>query len=238
MNEEEIRQEIGNIKEKAKQCLFYIVIGLVSVVFTCFLPLVGSEGDIQSRFPTTVDGWIIWAICNLSTAVLNVLIYVCYMKQGHLNVQNDPYYKEGMTTLNKVKFQKKKEPLSPKQWTRKQVGTKGVILFLSTLGSLVGLTNAVLRWNLELFLIYLIDVIMANVFGIIQMKKTELYWTTEFVEYAHFVYNKQEEEEKGKQKESKKTISSKTLNKAKGGPKNERNKKVSKHSGTSRKEQK
>lgn len=236
MNEEDIRQKLSETKEKAKQCLFYIVIGLVSVVFTCFLPLVGSEGDLQSRFPTTAEGWIVWSICNLSTAVLNVLIYICYMKQGHLNIKNDKLYLEGLSILEKVKVQKSKKPLSPQQWTKRQVGTKGVIIFFTTLGSLVGLTNAILRWNVELFLVYFVAVIMANVAGIIQMKKTELYWTTEFVDYARYVYNKQVEEEKAHE-EAKKPVSSKTLNKSNGGPKNgSRKQRVSKHSRTSRKE--
>lgn len=222
------QEQIASVKEKAKRYLYYIIIGLVSVVFVVFLPFVGSEGDIVSRFPTTTTGWFVWVISNVTTAILNVVIYICFMEQGELNSKEDPKYKEANELLSKVEALKKKEPRSPKQWKKRQYSTKGVITFCSTLMSLIGLSNAILRWDYTIFLVYLAAIIMGLVFGLIQMKKAELYWTDEFNQYAHFIYNKQEEERKIKEAEARK----KAQEERKNGKQT-----VSKHSRTSRKKQ-
>lgn len=206
-------------KEKAKQYLYYIIIGLVSVVFTSFLPMVGSGGDIVSHFPTTAIGWLIWCIRTLSTAVLNIVIFYCFMEQAVLNVKDDPQYQEACEILNRCKSTKRKDPRSPKAWKKTEYSKKGTIIFLSTAIALVGLENMFLEWNLSLFLSYVFTILMGLLFGVLQMKKAELYWTVEFNEYAHFV----EEKEKLEEEEDKKNVS--------------RKKDVSKHSRTSRKKQ-
>ena len=218
--------DTAEYKIKAKQYLYYIIIGLVSVVFTCFLPMVGSEGDIVSHFPTTAVGWLIWAIRTLSTAVLNIVIFYCFMEQAIVNVKDDPKYKEANEILDRCKSTKRKNPRSPKVWKKTEYSKKGTVIFLSTAIALVGLENMLLSWNLALFLSYIFTILMGLLFGVLQMKKAELYWTEEFNEYAHFVeaQEKLQEEEKQKElKEDKKNVS--------------RKKSVSKHSRTSRKEQ-
>lgn len=229
MNEElkELQEGFADFKQNARQYLYYIIIGLVSVVFTVFLPLVGSEGDLASKFPTTAAGWLVWVVTNLTTSVLNCVIYYCLMEQGHLNVKEHPKYLEAEKILEKVESVKRKNPRSPKQWKKKEYTVKGVIVFCSTLLSFIGLTNMILRWDIEIFLVYLFAIIVAIAFGLIQMKKAELYWTDEYNEYAHFMFNKQEEERKLKAANERKPEEVK---------KNVRKKTVSKHSRTSRKE--
>lgn len=216
------------IKEKAKRYLYYIIIGLVSIVFVVFLPFVGSEGDIVSRFPTTTTGWIVWAISNVTTAILNVVIYICFMEQGELNSKDDPKYIEANQILEKVESVKKKKPLSPKEWKKRQYSTKGVITFCSTLMSLIGLSNAILRWDYTIFLVYLAAIVIGIVFGLMQMKKSELYWTDEFNQYARFMLNKQEEERKIKEAEAQKKAQEEKKNAGK-------KQNISKHPRTSRK---
>lgn len=217
--------DTAQIKVKAKQYLYYIIIGLVSVVFTCFLPMVGSEGDIVSHFPTSAVGWLIWCIRTLSTAVLNIVIFYCFMEQAIVNVKDDPKYKEANAILDCCKSTKRKNPRSPKVWKKTEYSKKGTVIFLSTAIALVGLENMLLSWNLALFLSYIFTILMGLLFGVLQMKKAELYWTEEFNEYAHFVEAQEKLEEKEQEKiepkEDKKNVS--------------RKKNLSKHSRTSRK---
>lgn len=199
--------EETNYKLKAKQYLYYIIIGLVSVVFTCFLPMVGSEGDIQSHFPTTPAGWLIWSIRTLSTAVLNIVIFYCFMEQAIINVKDDPKYKEAVEILDSCKSTKRRNPRSPIFWKRTEYSKKGTMIFLSTAIALVGLENALLSWDLALFLSYVFTILMGLLFGVLQMKKAELYWTDEFNEFAHFIQAQEKLEEKevhknGRTKES------------------------------------
>lgn len=215
--------EQTDYKAKAKQYLYYIIIGLVSVVFTCFLPMVGSEGDVVSHFPTSAIGWLIWLIRTLSTAVLNMVIFYCFMEQAIVNVKDDPKYKEANEILDRCKSTKRKNPRSPKFWKKAEYTKKGTIIFVSSAVALVGLENMILSWNLALFLSYIFTILMGLLFGILQMKKAELYWTVEFNEYAHFV-QAQEERKNKEPKEDKENVSRSKKN-------------LSKHSRTSRKEQ-
>lgn len=218
------------IKEKVKRYLYYVIIGLVSVVFVVFLPFVGSEGDLVSRFPTSAIGWVIWTITNVTTAILNVVIYILFTRQAELNVKEDPKYVEAKQLLDQVEEIKKKNPRSPKEYHKRQYSTKGAITFVTTFSSLIGLSNAILRWDYTIFLVYLATIVMGIIFGLIQMKKTELYWIDEFPQYARYMYNKQEEERKLKEAEE--------LKKSQEEKKNVRiRQNVSKHPGTSRKKQ-
>ena len=58
--------------------------------------------------------------------------------------------------------------------------------------SVIGLTNAILAFDLAVFLAYFLTVCMGLVFGFIQMKKAEDYWTDEFFEYAIMVQKQAE----------------------------------------------
>lgn len=178
-----------SLAQKARQWIYYIIIALVTVVFTVFLPLVGSEGDIASHFPTTVMGWIIWSITKLLTAVLNVVIFYCFNEQAEINVKENDKYKEAKVKIGKCKTVKEKQPRSPTKWKTAVYSKKGVIIFITTAGALIGLENMILRWRLDIFLTYIFTIILGLIFGILQMKKAEIYWTEEFPDYVDKVYS-------------------------------------------------
>ena len=207
-------------KAKAKQNLYYIIIGLVSVVFTCFLPMVGSGGEIVSHFPTTFIGWLIYLIRTLSTAVLNIVIFYCFMEQAIINVKDDPKYIEANEILARCESTKRRDPRSPKLWNKQEYSKKGTIIFLSTAIALVGLENMFLKWDLALFLSYVFTIAMGLLFGVLQMKKAEIYWTLEYNEYAHFVEDHELAQKRQKEKEGSNNAS--------------RKKNLSKHTRTSR----
>lgn len=184
-----------NISEKAKQYLYYIIIAILSIAFTVFLPMVGSEGQITANFPNSVTGWIIWSIVKLCTAILNVVIFYCFMEQAMLNISKNELYIEANKLLSKTKSVKKRIPRSPVQYKKLEYTKKALTIFLFTALALVGLENMVLRWKLEVFLTYIFTIVFGLIFGILQMKKAEIYWTVEYNEYAHYIIEKESKNE-------------------------------------------
>lgn len=189
MNEEEQVLNTESLKQKARQWIYYIIIALVSLVITVFLPLVGSEGDIKQAFPTTTLGWIVWAVAKVSTAALNVVIFYCFNEQAEINIKDNDKYKDAKEKEGKLKNIKNKEPRMPHTYKKQIYGKKGVIIFVTTALALVGLENMILRWRLDIFLTYISTIIMGLVFGILQMKKTELYWIEEYPKAVDKLYS-------------------------------------------------
>ena len=73
-------------------------------------------------------------------------------------------------------------------------GKKGTTIFLTTLIASVGLTQAILSFDLATMLTHLFTIIFGLIWGVFQMNKTEAFWTEEFLSYAKYIQKKQEEE--------------------------------------------
>lgn len=190
-NEEEKTSPI----ERTRQYLYYFIIGIISFVALVFLPMLGSSVGMDWNLPTTTAGWIVWAVMKIIVATLNVLIFHSFVQQGRLNVKDHPNYIEATQILQKVHV-KNAMPRSPAQFTGKQYGRKGVMIFLSTALATVALTQAALAFNWIDMLTYLFTIIMGIIFGILQMKTTEKYWSEEYLAYAKFKQEEMEQEER------------------------------------------
>lgn len=177
--------------DKIKQWLYYFIIGIVSMIALCFLPMIGSDIGLDWNLPDTEVGWIVWVTVKLIVAVLNVLIFYCFMAQAKLNVKDNPKYVEALDILKLTKH-KDVAPRSPSSWNRQQYGQKGVVLFITTALSTVALTQAMLTFDWMSMLTYLFTIIMGLIFGVIQMENAEEYWTNEFWQYAQLVKYEQE----------------------------------------------
>lgn len=175
--------------DKVKQWLYYLIIGVISLISLVFLPLVGSEVGLGWDLPNTSAGWAVWIITKLIVSILNVLLFHCFMEQAKLNVKEDPRYKEAFDKLYKV-ANKVYNPRSPRQFNKKEYSTKAVTIFLFTALSTVALSSAILTFDYMSLLTYLFTIALGVVFGIIQMKKAEVYWTTEFCDFADLFYEK------------------------------------------------
>lgn len=175
--------------DKVKQWLYYLIIGVISLISLVFLPLVGSEVGLGWDLPNTSAGWAVWIVTKLIVSILNVLLFHCFMEQAKLNVKEDPKYKEAFDKLYKV-AQKVYNPRSPRQFNKKEYSTKAVTIFLFTALSTVALSSAILTFDYMSLLTYLFTIALGVVFGIIQMKKAEVYWTTEFCDFADLFYEK------------------------------------------------
>lgn len=180
--------------EKVKQNLYYVLISVLSFVSLMFLPMIGSSAGIGWSLPNTAVGWIIYVVTKLTIAVLNVLIFHCFMKQALLNVKDNANYKRAKELLMNAD-KEDHTPQDPKTWQRKEYRKKGISIFASSVISVFALTQAILTYDYLAMITYLFTIIMGVVFGIIQMKSAEEYWTQEYLEYA-VRYTKKNQESK------------------------------------------
>lgn len=187
--------------DRAKQWMYYLLIGLLSLIALVFLPMIGSTVGLGWSIPNTVVGWIVWVITKLIIAALNVMIFHCFMQQAKLNIKNNPEYIRALKALNKIK-DKKIKLRSPAKWNAEQYGKKGTSIFITSALSVFALTQAILSFDLVMLFTYLFTIVMGIIFGIMQMKSAEEYWTVEFVMYVDdFIERKQQEELELEQKQ-------------------------------------
>lgn len=69
------------------------------------------------------------------------------------------------------------------------------MIFVSSILSAIVLAEAILVFNLAVFLSYCFTVIMGVVMGYLQMRQAEDYWTSEYLAYAKDQEAKKKEEE-------------------------------------------
>lgn len=169
--------------DKLRLWMYYIIIGVVSMIALLFVPMIGSSVGLGWNLPNTTVGWIVFFTVKIIIAVLNVLIFHCFMQQAKVNVKDNEKYKQAKDILMQQKV-KEVIPRSPAAWNRKQYTTKGITLFITTALSTVALTQAILTFDWVSMLTYLFTIIMGLIFGVMQMKTAEEYWTEEYYDYA------------------------------------------------------
>ena len=170
--------------EKFKQYQYYIIIGMISLIAVFFLPMLGSVAGLEWVLPTTVAGWIVYIVSKLIIAIINILIFHCFILQGKTNILNHPKYLEAIKMLNETNHKDGMAPRSPRRYFNEVYGKKGVSIFFTSVLSVIGLTQAILTFDLVTMLTYLFTIIMGVIFGILQMNEVEAYWTTEYWQYA------------------------------------------------------
>lgn len=170
-------------KEFYDKYINYLIIGATSFVALFFLPFIGSEAGLEILLPTTVAGWIVFIFTKLIVAVINVLIFHCFIQQGKVRVKDNERYQEGLKILDKINV-KRQVFISPEEFYRKEYGKKGATIALTSIASAFGLAQAILVWDALTFLTYLFTIIMGLIFGILEMSKVEGYLTTDFWFYA------------------------------------------------------
>ena len=180
--------------EKIKAGLYYCIIAIISLIALFFLPALGSSVGIGLALPTTTAGWIVYVVTKVIIAVINVLIFHCFRLQGKLNVEKHEDYLKAKKILQQDGKHKTAIPFSPSQWNRNQWLSKGITLFITSILSVFALTQAVLSFDWIAMLTYLFTIIMGLIFGVLQMKKEEEYWTIGYLEYAEYITNNNLEE--------------------------------------------
>ena len=77
--------------------------------------------------------------------------------------------------------------MSPKKWEASQYLKKGTTIVIGTVFALFSLSQAILTYKYSDLISYVLLIFLATVFGIFQMKKAEIYWTTEYYRYAKMI---------------------------------------------------
>ena len=181
--------------------IYYILIAVASFVALTFLPLLGTGSDVSARWdlPTSQRAWIVFITLRAIISFLNVFIYASFINQGKLNVRDNVNYKKANDLLKVIKKGKGYVPRSPLKFNAKEYGWKGVTVFGSTAAAMVALDQALLNFSYKALIVYASTVAMAIFFGIFEMKRVEIYWTEEYLDYAERETALLKEENNGKE---------------------------------------
>ena len=172
-----------NLKDSLRANLYYVIIALLSIGVLIVFPFLHSDLSAGLLFPTTTAGWFLFWFEKLSITGINMTIFTAFKKQGKLNIKDNDKYLEAQKLMNKVKC-KAYKPLSPVQYQAKTYGKKGTTLIITTMASLVAITNMLLKFDYLALISYAVTIIMAIIFGIFAMKQDELYWTSDYYYWA------------------------------------------------------
>lgn len=170
--------------EKWKQYQNYAIIAIASLFALFFIPMLGTEIGLAWVLPTTTAGWMVYIITKLLVAGLNVLIFHCFVQQAKINSLNHPNYLLAQEILGNIKADEAEKALSPKEYFSGVYGRKMVLVFLSSAVSAIGLTQAILTFDLVSMLTYLFTIVVGIIAGLLEMAKDEIYWQESYLKYA------------------------------------------------------
>ena len=182
--------------DKVRQYLYYILIGVISFLALAFLPMLGSSQDISWGLPQTSAAWAVWIMSRVAASVLNVLIYHCFIRQGELNTRQTEDRQKAEKMLNKLDKNKEKKPIGPAKFLARQYIRKVPMIAASTFLSLLAFGPALLVFDFVVLVAYLFGVIISIVFGILEMKHVEEYYTVGLLEYAEWKVQNEEDNNK------------------------------------------
>lgn len=179
-------------EKKYLDYIYYIIVGVVSFLVLTIFPLIGSTADIGWAFPNDEAGWTLFVVIRVLVASFNVITFYSFIHQGKLNIRNDENYKRAVEILHASK-KRPYRPKSERKWLRQQWLTKGTTIFIGSLVSTVAITQAILMYDWISLISYVVTVIFGIVFGLLQMLKTQDYYTGEYLDYALLMQEKENE---------------------------------------------
>lgn len=179
----ENKPNYAKLKEYLRLYTYYILIGILSLMATIVFPMLNSMADIVGTFPQDSAGWTMYIIIRALIIVMNMLIFSLFIQQARINIKDDENFKKANEILGKFK-PKEYRPRSVKEFIVKEYAKKGTTLAITSVASLFVIGNAVINYDYMLLIATVFTVIMSVVFGIIEMKKVELYYITEYLDYA------------------------------------------------------
>ena len=186
-------KEFNDIKLKLKQGVYYILVALLSTTALIVFPMLDSSSlTFKDAFPHTPTGWTLWCIERILIVVMNLLILTLFVKQARVNVRDDENFKKANEILASFK-PKQYKPISPAQHYSKLYARKGVTLAITTLASLIAIGDAIINYNYLLLIATAVTILLAIVFGIVSMKDTELYLSTDYLTWAESIKKEKEE---------------------------------------------
>lgn len=173
----------------------YIVVGLISLVALFVIPFIGSEVGLSLVLPTTPAGWIVFCASKLLVGIISVLIFHCFTQQARINIKDNPRFVEANKLLNTIE-DKTVKVKSPKEYFRGLYLSKGTTQFITAILSAFSLCQAALVFDLITFISYSITIFLGLIFGVLNMKSVEEYWTGDYYIFAHQQYNTAQNKQK------------------------------------------
>lgn len=171
------------VKEVLRNNLYYVIIGVLSLLVLIVFPFLRSDFEAGWCFPTTSAGWFLFWFEKITVTGINLTIFTAFKKQGKLNILENEMYKKAQELMNKVKT-KAYKPLSPLQYQARSYGKKGTTLILTTVFSLIAITRMLLKFDYLALISYGVTILLGIIFGIFAMKSDEVYWTNDYYFYA------------------------------------------------------
>lgn len=161
----------------------YAIIGILSCLTVFFMPMLGSSIGLGLKLPNTLAGWLIYITTKVCVVIINIMIFDQFVKQGKVNVKNDPKYLEAESIL--LLEDRKDEPILPAQvLLRKMYRSKMTTTAIFTVLGVFGFTNALLTFDWVSMISYLFTIIMGLIFGWAAMNQAEEIWTDKHYKYA------------------------------------------------------
>ena len=130
-----------------KMYLYYGLVFLLSLCMLIFLPMLGSTGDLGYNLPQTTMGWIVFVVTKTVVAIINLLIFHCFICQAKLNIKDDPKFIEANEILGKLR--REVLPRSPSKFFAKEYGVKGTTTFLFSALSRLSSTTMITMQRLQ-----------------------------------------------------------------------------------------
>lgn len=191
--------KVAKGKQLIHDNLWYGVIAILSIAVLVLFPMIGSGLPLSATFPDTPVGWAIYIFSKLAVAAINICIFHSFMEQGKLNVSG--YWKKLMADeiLHKIKQLQAKIPLSPEEWLKKEYTTKGISIAITSILSCIVLSQVILSFDITIFISFLLTLLIGLVFGVMQLFKSENFWSQDYYDYAIYVmvqHNKELPEDK------------------------------------------
>lgn len=175
--------KLASLREQLKLYTYYILIAALSLLSVIVFPMLNSTADISDTFPNDPTGWVMYILIRVLVVVMNLLIFTNFLQQSKINVKDEENYKKANEILGRCK-PKDYHPRSPQHYLAREYAIKGTSLILTTIVSLFVIGNAIINYDYMLLIATVFTVIVSIVFGIMTMRKAELYYTSEYLDYA------------------------------------------------------
>lgn len=175
-----------NWRDVLRLYTYYILISALSVISLIIFPLLNSNVKIVDTFPKNAAGWLIYITIRVLVVFMNLLIFSNFLAQAKVNVAENENYKKAIEILSRNK-PKNYKPKSPAQFLGRTWALKGMTLVVTTIASLFAIGDALLSYDYMILIATIFTIVMSIVLGVMEMKRTEIYYCGEFLDYANFL---------------------------------------------------
>lgn len=170
--------------ELFKQYFNYGIVAITSLLVLMVAPALESAISGELTYPTTVRGWIFWAVGRIAVTVINLVIFSALDRQSEINAKNNENYIKAKQLLMETK-KSEKAALSPAQIKKQTYLKKVPFIIFGSAASLVALSQIIFNYSLATLVSYIFTVVMDIAFAIWHMIDKEInYWCDEFYRYA------------------------------------------------------